>query len=95
MLWRWKFSSVLFFGVQQKNPFCSLVRCIFHSRLTSYRKTHRFEDEEVQIDNRPFSYSENECESNEISLHFVEFSNVHNCGRSSNATQSNLTHKVV
>ena len=30
-------------------------------------------------ENRPFSYSENECGSNDISLEFVEFSNdVHN-----------------
>ena len=28
---------------------------------------------------RPFSYSENECGSNDISLQFVEFSNVDNC----------------
>ena len=28
--------------------------------------------------NRPFSYSDNECGSNDISLQFVEFSNVHN-----------------
>ena len=30
-----------------------------------------------------------------ISVHLVEFSNVHNCGRSSNATQSNLAYKIV
>ena len=29
--------------------------------------------------NRPFSYSESVCGSNDISLQFVEFSNVHNC----------------
>ena len=46
-------------------------------------------------DNRPFSYSENESGSNDISLHSIEFSNVHNCDRSSNATQSNLAHKIV
>ena len=40
--------------------------------------------------NGPFSYSENESGSNDISSNFVEFSNVDNCGRSSNATQSNL-----
>ena len=45
--------------------------------------------------NRPFSYSENECGSNDISLQFVEFSNVHNCNRSSNATLSNLAYKIV
>ena len=28
--------------------------------------------------NRPFSYSEKECGSNDISLHFVESLNVHN-----------------
>ena len=47
------------------------------------------------INNRPFSYSEKECESNDISLQFVEFSNVHNCDRSSNAIQSKLAHKNV
>ena len=44
---------------------------------------------------RPFSYSENECGSHDISLQFVEFSNVHNCDRSSNATLSNLAYKIV
>ena len=43
--------------------------------------------------NRSFSYSEKECGSNDISLHFVEFSNVHNCDRSSNATQSKFAYK--
>ena len=41
------------------------------------------------------SYSENECVSNDISLQFEEFSNVHNCDRSSNATLSNLVYKIV
>ena len=47
------------------------------------------------VRNRPFSYSKKECESNDISVHFVEFSNVHNCDRISNATLSNLTYKIV
>ena len=34
--------------------------------------------------NRPFSYSENESGSNDISLDLVEFSNVHNCNQNSN-----------
>ena len=45
--------------------------------------------------NRPFSYSENECGSKDISLPFVEFSNVDNCDRSFNATLSNLEYKIV
>ena len=45
--------------------------------------------------NRPFSYSEKESQSNDTLLHFVEFSNLHNSDRSSNATQSNLAHKNV
>ena len=45
--------------------------------------------------NRPFSYSEKESQSNDTLLHFVEFSNVHNGDRSSNATQSNLAYKNV
>ena len=45
--------------------------------------------------NRPFSYSENECGSNDISLQFVEFSNVDNCDRSVNATLSSLEYKIV
>ena len=36
-----------------------------------------------------------ESESKDISLHFVEFSNVHNKDRSSNATRSKLAHKIV
>ena len=50
---------------------------------------------QYQSSNRPFSYSEKECGSNDISLQFVEFSNVHNCDRSSNAIQSNLANKTV
>ena len=45
--------------------------------------------------NRPFSYSKKECGSNDISSHFVEFSNVYNTDRKSNATQSNLVYKDV
>ena len=36
-----------------------------------------------------------ESQSNDTSLHFVEFSNVHNSDRSSNATQSKLVCKNV
>ena len=43
----------------------------------------------------PFSYSEKESQSNDTLVHFVEFSNVHNCNRNSNATQSNLVYKNV
>ena len=57
---------------------------------------HKFQVVLWQINcNRPFSYSKIECGSNDISLDFVEFSNVHNTDRSSNATQSNLVHKNV
>ena len=45
--------------------------------------------------NRPFSYSKKESGSNDISLDFVEFSNVHNTDRSSDATQSKLLYKNV
>ena len=51
--------------------------------------------EHFNMPNRPFSYSENECGSNDISLQFVEFSNVHNCDGSSNGTQSSLVYKIV
>ena len=43
----------------------------------------------------PFSYSEKESQSNDTLLHFVEFSNVYNSDRSSNATRSNLVYKNV
>ena len=46
-------------------------------------------------ENRPFSYYENECGSNDISLQCVEFSNMHNCDGSFNATLSNLAYKIV
>ena len=49
----------------------------------------------VKSSNRPFSYSKKESGSNDISLQFVEFSNLHNCDRSSNATQLNLAYKIV
>ena len=41
-------------------------------------------------------YSKRESESNDILIHFVEFSNVHNSDRNnSNVTQSNLSHENV
>ena len=49
----------------------------------------------VKKGNRPFSYSEKESQSNDTLLRFVEFSNVHNSDRSSNATQSKLVYKNV
>ena len=45
------------------------------------------------IPNRRFTFSEKESQSNDTLLHFVEFSNVHNSDRSSNATQSKLVYK--
>ena len=45
--------------------------------------------------NRFVSCSERESQSNDTLLHFVEFSNVHNSDRSSNATRSNLAYKDV
>ena len=56
---------------------------------------HRSVLSDEKVFNRPFSYSESKCGSNDISLQFVEFSNVHNCDRSSNATLSNLAYKIV
>ena len=47
------------------------------------------------VANRPFSYSKIGCGSNDISSHFVEFSNVYNADTWSNATQSNLVYKNV
>ena len=38
--------------------------------------------------NRHFSYSKKESESKDVSLHFVEFSSLHNSDRRSNATRS-------
>ena len=43
---------------------------------------------------RSFSYSKKKSGSNDISLRFVEFSNVHNSDGSSNAAQSNLMYKM-
>ena len=45
--------------------------------------------------NRPFSYSGKDSESNDVMVQFEEFSNVHNSGRTSNATRSNLAYKFV
>ena len=45
--------------------------------------------------NRPFSYSRKESESNDVTMQFEEFSNVHNSDRTSNATRSNLAYKIV
>ena len=44
--------------------------------------------------NRPFSYSGKESESNDVMMHFEEFSNVHNSDRTSNATRSNRTSRI-
>ena len=49
----------------------------------------------ILVHNRPFSYSEKESQSNDTLLHFVKFLNVHNSGRHSNATQSNLVYKNI
>ena len=43
--------------------------------------------------NRPFSYSIKESQSNDTLPNSVEFSNMHNSDRSSNATRSSLTYK--
>ena len=40
----------------------------------------------LNIENRPYRHSEKETESNDTWLNFVEFSNVHNSDRTSNAT---------
>ena len=48
-----------------------------------------------QVWNRPFSYSRKESELNDVMMQFEEISNVHNGDRASNATRSNLTHKIV
>ena len=48
----------------------------------------------IEFTNRPFSYSEKESQSNDTLLHFVDFSNVHNCDKSSNATRSNLVNNM-
>ena len=45
--------------------------------------------------NRPFSYFIKESESNDLLMHFVEFSNLHNSDGSSNPTGSSLTYKNV
>ena len=52
-------------------------------------------DDTLGIRNRPFSFSEKECGSNDISSQSVEFSNMQNGDRSSNAIQSNLAHQNV
>ena len=45
--------------------------------------------------NRPFSYSGKESESNDVMMHFEEYSNAYNSDRTSNATRSNLAYKIV
>ena len=65
--------------------------------LTVKKLLEDFDAKEMYLDpkNRPFSYSEKESQSNDTLLHFVEFSNVHNTDRSSNATRSNLVYENV
>ena len=45
--------------------------------------------------NRPHSYSIQESQSNDVCMHFVEFSNVHNSDGSSGAIRLNLAYKSV
>ena len=45
--------------------------------------------------NRPFSYYKKESESNDVTMHFEECSNVQNSDRNSYATRSNLAYKFV
>ena len=54
------------------------------NRYTQYLKRRSLPE------NRPFSYFEKESQSNDVCLHFEEFSKVHNSDRSPNATPSNL-----
>ena len=68
----------------------------FHQSSMELWWNHDFESQSRgSVFNRPFSYSEKESQSNDTMLHLVEFSNVHNSGRSSNATRSNLVYKNV
>ena len=47
-----------------------------------------------KIINKPFGHSKKESESNDILLHFVEFSNVHQRDRRSNVTRSCLAYEI-
>ena len=70
-----------------------LVMCKFVSPEKSFH--HELEISMHWLRNRPFSFPEKESRSNDTLLHFVEFSNVHNCDRSSNANRSSLANKNV
>ena len=63
--------------------------------LTYGRRWEFLDSSSGRFSNRPFSYSKKECVPNDISLHFVEFSNTHKSDRSANANQSNLVYKDV
>ena len=80
--------------------FLPLNRCwpLFHVLMKKWRRNcndiwPKFAD--YLTNNRHSSYSVKESQSNDILLHFVEFSNKHNCDRSSNATWSNLVSRNV
>ena len=49
----------------------------------------------LRPNNRPFSYSGKESQSNDVMMQFEEFSNVHNSDRISNASRSNFAYKIV
>ena len=59
------------------------TECLFNWKVT------------FPVVNRSFSCSEKESELNDILIHLVEFSNLHNRDRSSNATRSNAEYKFV
>ena len=69
---------------------------VFEKFLNTFIESDAQSNKIQEIDlNRPFSYSGKDSQSNDTLLHFVEFSNVHNSDRSSNATRSNLAYKNV
>ena len=63
--------------------------------ITSKRNTASFEISELKPTIDLLAILKKESQSNDTLLHFVEFSNVHNCDRSSNATRSSFEYKNV
>ena len=75
-----------------KLPFLSVT---YERFIPSYICGISWKKSSKVLANRPFSYSEKESQSNDNLLHFVEFLNVRNRDRSSNATRSNLAYENV
>ena len=80
--------------VNQDYVICKETRASVVTKFASVSNNSHI-DFAQSVRDGPSGYSEKEFQPNDTLLHFVEFSNVHNSDRSSNATRSKLVYKNV